>query len=227
MSKTGRRLADAEVPLPRGKMIPLLLAVVVVAAISYFVERNKPPAGDPAPVAQQEEAAKQEPAARQESAKPQATVSTPREPAAGSGASPKSTATLPDPASEPPLKVLAGATAGGSSFVVRNQVLKDQDGEVIYRGDVNLQMDISRIASGRQLRFPNDGSTFQNREGRLPKHPAGYYREWVVPTKGVGGPGPQRIVTGGGGEVWYTPDHYKTFRRMPAEIKPHSAAPPR
>jgi guanyl-specific ribonuclease Sa len=106
-------------------------------------------------------------------------------------------------------------------------VLKDQDGEVIYRGDVDLQMDISRIASGRQLRFPNDGSTFQNREGRLPKHPSGYYREWVVPTKGVGGPGPQRIVTGGGGEVWYTPDHYKTFRRMPAEIKPQSAAPPR
>ena len=211
MSKTGRRLADAEVPLPRGKMIPLLLAVVVVAAISYFVERNKPPAGDPAPVAQQEEAAKpsdtakQEPATRQASANPQATVTAPREPAAGNGAS----------------------TKAGSSLVVRNQVLKDQDGEVIYRGDVNLQMDISRIASGRQLRFPNDGSTFQNREGRLPKHPAGYYREWVVPTKGVGGPGPQRIVTGDGGEVWYTPDHYKTFKRMPAEIKPHSAAPPR
>jgi len=215
MSKPGRRISDAEVPLPRGKMIPLLAAVVVVAAISYFVERDKPPTGDPPPVAQQEPA------------KPQATAATPSDPAAGRSALPKSSATLSAPSPEPPLKVLAGATVGGSSFVVRNQVLKDQDGEVIYRGDVDLQMDISRIASGRQLRFPNDGSTFQNREGRLPKHPSGYYREWVVPTKGVGGPGPQRIVTGGGGEVWYTPDHYKTFRRMPAEIKPQSAAPPR
>ena len=50
-----------------------------------------------------------------------------------------------------------------------------------------------------------------NKEGLLPARPRGYYREWVHPTPGVSGPGPQRIVTGSGGEVFYTPDHYKTF----------------
>ncbi len=33
----------------------------------------------------------------------------------------------------------------------------------------------------------------------------------VVPTPGVNGVGPQQIVTGRNGEVYYTPDHYKTF----------------
>jgi filamentous hemagglutinin len=32
-----------------------------------------------------------------------------------------------------------------------------------------------------------------------------------VPTPGVSGPGPQRIVTGKNGEMYYTPDHYDTF----------------
>lgn len=57
----------------------------------------------------------------------------------------------------------------------------------------------------------NDGSVFQNKEGLLPSQPAGYYREWVHPTPGVNGPGPQRVITGGGGELYYTPDHYRTF----------------
>ncbi|WP_175181505.1 ribonuclease domain-containing protein [Achromobacter aegrifaciens] len=28
---------------------------------------------------------------------------------------------------------------------------------------------------------------------------------------GIAGPGPQRIVVGKGGEMYYTADHYKTF----------------
>ena len=57
----------------------------------------------------------------------------------------------------------------------------------------------------------NDGSTFRNREGRLPSKPNGYYTEYVHPTPGIGGPGPQRVVSGGGGEMYFTPDHYNTF----------------
>ena len=34
--------------------------------------------------------------------------------------------------------------------------------------------------------------------------------EWVVPTDGIKGPGARRIVSGGG-MMWYTRDHYKTF----------------
>lgn len=59
--------------------------------------------------------------------------------------------------------------------------------------------------------YNRDGSIFQNRENILPPHPDGYYKEFVHPTKGIQGPGPQRVVIGRGGEMYYTPDHYKTF----------------
>ncbi|QBX42044.1 hypothetical protein E4T63_16210 [Pseudomonas fluorescens] len=45
----------------------------------------------------------------------------------------------------------------------------------------------------------------------LPQKPAGYYTEYVHPTAGIAGLGPQRIVVGKGGEMYYTADHYKTF----------------
>ena len=97
--------------------------------------------------------------------------------------------------------------------------LRDSSGRTIYRGQIDLAPTIERIAAGRRLRFPNDGTTFQNRENRLPRRPPGYYREWVVPTPQEPGPGPQRLITGDGGEVWYTSDHYRSFRRIPTEIR--------
>ncbi|TFZ54963.1 hypothetical protein E4V01_24215 [Methylorubrum sp. Q1] len=44
--------------------------------------------------------------------------------------------------------------------------------------------------------------------------PSGYYTEWVHPTPGLNGAGPQRIVSGNGRELFYTPDHYTTFIRL-------------
>ena len=97
---------------------------------------------------------------------------------------------------------------------IPGMVIRDQSGDVAFRGTVDLSDSIERIQSGKKLRFPNDGSVFQNREKRLPAQPAGYYREWVHPTPDLDGPGPQRIVTGQEGEIYYTPDHYRTFRRL-------------
>lgn len=97
----------------------------------------------------------------------------------------------------------------------RNVTLKNQDGRVIYRGDIDVAPTLARIDRDQRLsQYRNDGITFQNREGRLPKKPSGHYREWVHPTPGVGGPGPQRIVTGKTGEAYYTHDHYDTFRKI-------------
>ncbi len=104
-------------------------------------------------------------------------------------------------------------------LVINGLSLRDSSGRTIYRGQIDLAPTIERIAAGRRLRFPNDGTTFQNRENRLPRRPPGYYREWVVPTPQESGPGPQRLITGEGGEVWYTPDHYRSFRRLPTEIR--------
>lgn len=73
---------------------------------------------------------------------------------------------------------------------------------------------LQRIHQGGPFRYAKDGTVFSNREGRLPRHPRGYYHEYTVPTPGARDRGPQRIITGGPGEYWYTGDHYRTFRRI-------------
>lgn len=115
------------------------------------------------------------------------------------------------PSDETDLEEAAGAP---QRFVVKNQVIRDLNGNVAYRGDVDLTDTLKRIAAGEQLRFRNDGVVFENREKRLPRQPSGYYREWVHPTAELDGPGPQRIVTGEQGEIYYTHDHYRTFRKL-------------
>lgn len=52
---------------------------------------------------------------------------------------------------------------------------------------------------------------FGNREGILPRKPSGYYHEYTVPTPGSPDRGARRLVTGEGGEVYYTADHYASF----------------
>ena len=59
-----------------------------------------------------------------------------------------------------------------------------------------------------------DGIAFGNREGRLPKHERGYYREFTVKTPGSRDRGARRIVAGRSGEYYYSDDHYQTFRRI-------------
>jgi ribonuclease T1 len=68
------------------------------------------------------------------------------------------------------------------------------------------------IKGGGPFPYPKDGSTFGNREGRLPKHPHGYYKEYTVKTPGRSDRGARRIVAGSGGELFYTDDHYSSFK---------------
>lgn len=68
------------------------------------------------------------------------------------------------------------------------------------------------IGRGGPYPYKKDGSTFGNFEGLLPDHKRGYYREYTVPTPGERDRGARRIVTGQEGEVYYTDDHYQTFR---------------
>ena len=98
--------------------------------------------------------------------------------------------------------------------IARNVRVTNEDGRVIYRGDVDVGPTLARIDQGTRLRFSHDGIVFENREKRLPTKPRGYYHEFVHPTKGDNGPGGQRIVQGQNGEVYYSPDHYRTFRRI-------------
>jgi ribonuclease T1 len=101
-----------------------------------------------------------------------------------------------------------------TGLVVHKARVTNEDGDVIYRGDIDLQPTLDRIERGKRLRFSHDGIVFENRERRLPQKPTGYYYEFVHPTPGDNGPGGQRVVVGREGEIYYSPDHYHTFRRV-------------
>lgn len=110
-----------------------------------------------------------------------------------------------------------GDAASDQKFMARGVVIRDRDGREVVSGSVDLGPTIERIRAGRRLEFSHDGVVFENREQRLPQKPSRYYHEYVHPTHGIDGPGPQRIVMGKGGEMYYTADHYRTFRRWDEE----------
>jgi guanyl-specific ribonuclease Sa len=92
---------------------------------------------------------------------------------------------------------------------------------------------LAKIAACKPLPFAHDGITNTNTEGGMPPQPAGYYKEYtlMVPGRNTGdGPvpvviggktymtgnmlsarGPERLLIGGGRDIYYTPDHYKSF----------------
>ena len=73
---------------------------------------------------------------------------------------------------------------------------------------------IALIRKGGPFPFERDGATFGNREGLLPRREPGYYREYTVRTPGARDRGARRIVAGRAGELFYTEDHYRGFRRV-------------
>jgi len=84
-------------------------------------------------------------------------------------------------------------------------------------GDAQVDNTIALIQQGGPYPYPNkDGTTFYNREGRLPTQTQGYYREYTVPTPGISHRGARRIVTGGYPPAVYylTVDHYDSFQRL-------------
>ena len=70
------------------------------------------------------------------------------------------------------------------------------------------------IRDGGPFPFERDGVVFRNLERMLPSRDKGYYREYTVITPGLRHRGARRIVAGRGGELYYTDDHYRSFRRI-------------
>jgi ribonuclease T1 len=70
------------------------------------------------------------------------------------------------------------------------------------------------IKQGGPFPHTRDGVTFSNREGLLPRRERGWYREYTVKTPGARDRGPRRIVAGRDGTLYYTDDHYRSFRRI-------------
>ncbi len=101
----------------------------------------------------------------------------------------------------------AAKSVGRTTTGFINDVTVTSHGKVLGHGTVDVRATVEGIQSGRL----SPRAEFRNDLGLLPRQSPGYYQEFVHPTLGVSGAGPQRIVSGHGGELYYTPDHYKTF----------------
>lgn len=73
---------------------------------------------------------------------------------------------------------------------------------------------LALIRDGGPYPYDADNGVFQNRERLLPARPRGYYREFTVPTPGEDDRGPRRIVRGSDGDLYWTTDHYDSFRQI-------------
>ncbi|PXY26091.1 ribonuclease [Prauserella sp. PE36] len=118
------------------------------------------------------------------------------------------------------LIVALGALLGGASTVTAQPLAAapaecgDTSGfEQVPLGDLPPEATdtYELIEAGGPYPYPQDGTTFQNREGLLPDCETGYYAEYTVETPGSDDRGARRIVTGDGGEYFYTADHYESF----------------
>jgi ribonuclease T1 len=76
------------------------------------------------------------------------------------------------------------------------------------------QQTLALIERGGPYPYRKDGTTFGNRERRLPERARGYYREFTVKTPGERDRGARRIIAGRAGERYYTADHYGSFKRI-------------
>jgi RHS repeat-associated protein len=122
------------------------------------------------------------------------------------------------------LDVAGLAVPGGTGFGLAGRIAA-KGGDEFAQGAVkvgNLGLDsantksvqntLERIKNGDTSAFKQGGTTFNNKEGLLPK---GNYKEYTVETPGLNHRGEQRIVHNvDTGEKYYTGDHYKTFKKI-------------
>ena len=73
---------------------------------------------------------------------------------------------------------------------------------------------LDKIDKGGPFDYKKDGAVFGNFEKVLPQKSRGYYHEYTVETPGARNRGTRRIITGKQGEIYYTDDHYKTFKEV-------------
>jgi ribonuclease T1 len=106
-----------------------------------------------------------------------------------------------------------GASAGAEVASERGNAASPHD---LNGLPVEARQTLRLIATGGPFPYDRDGTTFHNRERRLPAQPPGYYREYTVSTPGSSDRGARRIVSGGNPpvEFYYTDDHYRSFRRL-------------
>ena len=87
----------------------------------------------------------------------------------------------------------------------------------VAAGERDALVDVAvKIDTNGPFLYRQDDSVFQNRERRLPVHPAGFWREYTVPTPGAGDRGARRLIGGDDHSLHYTRDHYRSFVQVRA-----------
>lgn len=90
----------------------------------------------------------------------------------------------------------------------------DWSGGIIAMGSLPSQAidTLKLVELGGPFPYRQDDGVFGNREGILPPRSSGAYREYTVETPGSPDRGARRLVIGEGKDVYYTDDHYESFR---------------
>ena len=114
------------------------------------------------------------------------------------------------------LAAIAIALAPASGVQARSAQQQEEALPAVAFSDLpaEAQRTIRSIRAGGPFAYERDGIVFGNFERRLPNRERGYYREYTVPTPGVTHRGARRIVAGRKGELYYSDDHYQSFRRV-------------
>jgi len=73
---------------------------------------------------------------------------------------------------------------------------------------------LALVKSGGPFPHHQDGAVFQNRERLLPLESSGYYHEYTVETPGSPDRGARRLIKARDGTLYYTSDHYDSFKRI-------------
>lgn len=126
------------------------------------------------------------------------------------------------PRASPTSRVRATATAtkpakAKATATPTRKAVRSQSGlPIIYYADLprEAQNTIKLIDKGGPFPYSRDGVEFQNRERLLPRKDRGYYHEYTVITPGSDDRGARRIIAGENGELYYTDDHYDSFKEV-------------
>jgi ribonuclease T1 len=92
------------------------------------------------------------------------------------------------------------------------KAIEDENAVSLAELPLQARQTITLIDQGGPYPYTRDGITFQNRERRLPS--GSRYKEYTVPTPGERTRGQRRLVQADDGTLYYSDDHYRTFRRV-------------
>ena len=132
-----------------------------------------------------------------------------RDSTSGAGSTPGARSSATSSSGQPGSSGGAGGGSGG-------QATPRSDLPTISESRLNAQAahTLALIRSGGPYPYRQDGVVFTNRERLLPRQASGYYREFTVVTPGSPDRGARRIIAGDGGDLYYTDDHYASFRQI-------------